>query len=238
MKCSCCKKLLEEPIVLPCGHTICKIHETLRINLHQTNIKCPECHVEHELPKKGFPINSLAEKLLEKKFNEIDLGPEYKVAVDSFEELKRIVEKLKRVQDDPELEIDRVIDDLKNKIDLRREEEKKRIDEEALDLINELDKYQKTSKAAVKRDKVTVSNECLDLMQSLEKNDLVKWEDELSLFDRNLKRWTSIHKETVDKYKQLREESDRIKRIFFSDEFSKLEQRQKKFCGENTELIV
>ena len=153
IKCQSCQKTLAQPVVLPCGDTICKSH------VARGTIKCPKCHADHDIPEKGFLKNSLVEELIKNQLVKLDLDPDNKVAVESFQVLKEIVEKLKRIRDDPKLEINRVISDLKNKIDLRREEEKKRIDDEALELIQELEQCENECNAALDLDKVKVSSE-------------------------------------------------------------------------------
>lgn len=224
-------------MILPCGHTICKSHQTLRKNNTLTNIKCPKCEIEHDIPENGFPINSLVEELLKNGLDKLDLGWEHNLAVESLQELKKSVEKLEKIRENPELEINRVISDLKNKIDLRREQEKKRIDDEALDLIKKLDNYETKCKAVVSSEKVTMPNDIKVLMKSLA-NDVVSWYKELNSYIRNENRWRAIHVETVVKLRQLKSESDRIEKILFTDEFFDLQQKQKKFCSKNQDILL
>lgn len=232
IKCPSCQRTLAQPVVLPCGDTICKSHVV------KGTIKCPKCLADHSIPEAGFPINSLVEELLKNEFAKLDLGPGHKVAVESLEELKKIVDKLKRIRDDPKLEINRVISDLKNKIDLRREEEKRRIDNEALGLIQRLETCENASKAALNLNIVKMSSEGQILIESLE-GQLVTWDQELNSFLRNQKKWKKIHEETVDKYKLLREEMDRIeKNLLFVDEFSDIQQKQKEFCQGRPQNIM
>ena len=112
IECSVCKNKLEQPVILPCGCTVCKKHENEAI----AKIYCPKCRVEHDIPEKGFISNTLAVSLLEMNLDKVDLGDEHKAAVKSFKSLKEQFEELKRIQDNSELEIDRVIEELKTKL--------------------------------------------------------------------------------------------------------------------------
>ena len=59
------------------------------------------------------------------------------------------IEELKHIKDNPEIVFDQVIQDLKNKIDLRREVAKEKIDKKALELIENLDNYKNEIKSAI-----------------------------------------------------------------------------------------
>ncbi len=54
--CKVCSKLLHEPVLLPCGKTVCKIH-TQEI----ANKECNFCTKLHQITKDGFPSNELIE---------------------------------------------------------------------------------------------------------------------------------------------------------------------------------
>lgn len=231
IKCPSCEKTLEHPVVLPCGDTICKSHVV------RGTIKCPKCDADHDIPEAGFPINSLVEELLKNELAKLDLGPGHKVAVESFKELKKILEQIKRIQDDPKLEINCVISDLKNKIDLRREKEKKRIDDEALELIQKLEQCENECYAALDLDKVKMSPETQKLIESLE-SQLVTWDKELNSFLKNQKKWKKIHEVTVEKYKLLRKEMDCLEKNLFVDEFSAIQLKQKEYCQKNPEILM
>ena len=132
----------------------------------------------------------LAVSLLDMSLDEIDLGAEHEAAVKSCKHLKDLYQEFKRIKDNPELEIDMVIEELKNKIDLRRETTKLEIDTEAISLIKELDDYGKKTKAATCNFE-NPTDKIEDQIKSLEKN-IPVWEKELSTFKSSIKRWVEI----------------------------------------------
>ncbi len=65
--CKYCEKSLKDPILLPCGESICHEHVD-KIN----SIKCPSCPETHDEPVNGFTINRALREMIEigaNKFN-------------------------------------------------------------------------------------------------------------------------------------------------------------------------
>lgn len=229
LECSICSKILKQPVMLPCGCTICKHHEDDEREKCFQEISCLKCQIQHEFPLQGFPTNSMAVKLLEFKLTADDLASEHKVAIDSFNDLKKLVDDLKRIRDHPEYVLNSFVADLKNKIDSRREEAKKEIDDEAMMLIAELDQYESMQKARMNPNELVLSKETSNLLESIEK-DLSKWSLDLNIFCQNIKGLKEIHLDLVMKYRQLRKECFRVKKSLFTDKLFELESKQKKFC--------
>lgn len=233
IECPICCKQFEDPVLLPCSHTVCQKHALNR----SSQVRCPTCHQEHQVPERGFPFNGLAQALLERQFEKISLKPEHKAATQSFHELKTLVDDIKRMRDHPDVEIHQVLNDLRNKIDLRREEAKKAIDDESLKLVDELNKFESERKEAAKSDNLATS-ETNEMIKSLEVS-LDEWKKEIDTFAENTERWVKIHEETIDKYKKLRPDFDRIRASLFSkDQLDELIFKQKKFCGRNVKPLL
>ena len=57
--CDKCKLFLQDPILLPCGNTICLQHVSQNLKLYS----CGQCNQHHEIPDSGFPFNK---KILDK----------------------------------------------------------------------------------------------------------------------------------------------------------------------------
>ena len=76
MKCSECENMLEKPVILPCGESVCRKHIPVVAKEGGENPKfyCKVCDDSHHVPSDGFPAN----KALEKFFN---MGKEYTEAV-------------------------------------------------------------------------------------------------------------------------------------------------------------
>lgn len=213
------KKKFENPVVFPFGHSLCLKHVIEKEDSGNEKIKCKKCDIEHFIPVKGFPQNKDFDAFLEYNF---DYGPEYKVTMENLENLRELFEEFKRINDTPELELDRMVSELRNKIDLRREEVKKNADEQAFKLYDELDVYEEKYKN--KRSLLDIPNdessiEIKNLVDSLE-TDLVLWKNEMN--KRDVKKFKSIQKETISKYEKLREETERQKETVFPDGLQKI----------------
>lgn len=236
IECPICDETLEEPVLLTCGHTICKSHEKDEEKSLE-KITCPTCNSENIVSQHGFPSNLLVQNLINFNFNQLNLGAEHIVAVESFRDFKELVEELKRMRENPELEINRVVGNLKNKIDLRREKGKKKLDDEALGLISELDDYEAKCKADV-NDSLEMSTETVEFIQSIEKFDIPIWKNDLKMFKRKVKRLETIHKDVSTKTEILRGVKEGMKKQLFGDELPKLEEKQKRFCLKNTDSLL
>ena len=164
--CISCKKTLKVPMILPCGHTICKRHvdEAVSTNNEPRILECLSCEITHEIPANGFAPNIALKRLIEINNREIeDLGDEYNSALHKFDWL---LNEFKRIKTDPKMRLHAVLSDFRNKIDLRREELVREIDRKALEAKEELNKYENDCKASIKSD------------SSID-NKIHRWENEL-----------------------------------------------------------
>lgn len=241
IECPICIRTLKEPVNLPCGHPVCRIHESDRrdqLDEHLAEVKCPKCpNVRNVIPDKGFPVSQIVETMLRFNFDQLDLGPEYKLAVESIDELKELVEENKRLQENPELEIDREICDARSKIDLKREEAKKIIDVTALELIKKYDELGKKQKPNKFIRENLVSDESKKFVETL-KIDLPLLENGMNSFRKNIDKWKKIYKIVSERNMQLRDENERIKKIIIPQELEKLRIEQKSFCQERTKPVM
>ena len=173
MKCPTCMKILNLPVILPCGHTICKEHVDKAVENNETNIKCKICIESYVIPPNGFVRNRALESLLEKETKKVGFGENfrvyYKSTKETLESFEEFLDELSRIKNDPEMKIQTVISELKNKVDLKREEIKNEIDRKALALIERIDEFKKECKANASN----VKSDC-KLDETLErlKNDL------------------------------------------------------------------
>ena len=206
IKCPQCKEIFKLPVILPCGHSICKHHVDDVINdisndIENKNIECQICQRFHKISESDeFAPNKTIESLLEKNMAKIDLGEEYKSAREKCKIFGDLLETLNKIKNDPELRINTVISELKNKVDLRREKMKQEIDEEALKIIDKLNEYQKECKMKMKID----SDSKLDEKLEDWKNSLKQWHIGLNTFDNTNRK--SILDESTSKLKDLHSE--------------------------------
>lgn len=93
--CEYCDKLIESPINLPCGRTICKTHIDEMVNKTEQNnsfLKCKLCKNQHSYPVEGFLINKAIESLLSSK-----IGKGFKDSKQAVEKLKANIADLEKI---------------------------------------------------------------------------------------------------------------------------------------------
>lgn len=95
-----------------------------------------------------------------------------------------MLERFYAIKNDPETRIHSVISELRNEIDLRREELKCEIDKNALNAIQKLDDFEKECKSSINNNK---TNKTLDEKLEAWKRDLYVSKANLDVFERNSK---------------------------------------------------
>ena len=210
IKCAICKEILKMPVVLPCGHSICERHTSEENMTHQ--IYCQQCNEFFYMPINGFPKNRLVEGLLEKNIERIDLGEEYNSAIDKCSLFSDLLERFNKIKNDPDTRINEEISELKNQVDLRREELKLKIDKESLEMIEIIDGFAKECKLKAATLK---SDSKLDEKLKNWKNSLEQWQQSLDTFERNIDNWNRVSKESTSNLKDLHIEFINFNRELF-----------------------
>jgi hypothetical protein len=123
--CKICGQILDEPICLPCGKTVCRIHAA------QIQERCFFCYKNHPIPEDGFPINELVQTQLEIQLNTVSIN------FSKFNETKKLIQglntdfkEIESIRNDPENFISEYFYELNRQVDLRREK-----------LIHEIQQY-------------------------------------------------------------------------------------------------
>jgi len=115
--CKICKDVLVDPILLPCGETVCKAHVDEIIKG-----KCMLCTGVHTVPKEGFPENRIVKNLLENRFNKINLNfSQFDEYITIIQDLNKNMKEIEAIRNDPENYISEYFGELKRQVDLRRE---------------------------------------------------------------------------------------------------------------------
>jgi hypothetical protein len=176
LTCKYCHEIYTNPIALNCcGETICKPHiDEIFSNKSTNKCKCPLC--DQEIKNQSFSVNKLVQKMLTTELHKLEVDSKYKQTLDN---LKTEIQKLETILKDPETKIYEEISELKRKVDLDREQLKIEIDNQANDLIQQLDSYEHKFKTEYK------SHTCFehfdDLVESSKKQ-LAENERYLSFF--------------------------------------------------------
>jgi hypothetical protein len=140
ISCKLCEKILERPVLLPCGETICFQHEYLFKN--QNTARCKLCETNHELGEsEHFPSNKGLERLLENEIRKLDLGKHYKETVKLLEELKSATVNLYSNKKNPGDLIFESFQAMRRKVDLVREAIIKKANDCSEKIISDINAY-------------------------------------------------------------------------------------------------
>lgn len=131
LKCIECHGLLETPVLLPCGKSVCKKH----VGLRWTEFYCASCTITHAVPQSsptgaGFAPNHLIDDLL--------AGKTSAKALHACQLLDSTIIDLDLLKNDPEMFIDETIGRLKERVELGQEALKAEVDRQAREIIDEL----------------------------------------------------------------------------------------------------
>lgn len=200
LKCSNCRSILTSPVTLPCGHTICQSHT----RVSDENIICSECESSHA--NKNFAVNQALANMIEAQLSSFDFGPKYKECVQSVENVREQLRKNELAVNDSDYFIHESIDKLRNKVVLKSEQLKTRIDEITQELLDDLDMFERECKEE-KRHHGIKQNSFVDefkrqndaAMESCE-----KWSNELNELRFDDHKWTTIKEESEKELGALR----------------------------------
>ena len=107
---------------------------------------------DHTIPKEGLPDNEPLAVIIASKIYDINLGEAHEKAKKDCESFESLVKRLDLILDDPSFEMFEEISGMKNEVDLKREELKFRIDQNADKLVNKLDNYLEKFNAQLKNE--------------------------------------------------------------------------------------
>jgi hypothetical protein len=167
--CAHCSNIFQSPIALPCGVTVCKHH----IKDTDKEYFCGACNGDHQIPKGGFEINQALEKMLKSKINALHFGQKYQSMVNSVKKLDDLIGNHKEVSN---CEIEKTIGNIKSNIDLKLEQLKHEIDQEAEILIQKMLDSEKKAKECVLK---SIDKNVKKIEEEIEtsKNDLSVFEE-------------------------------------------------------------
>ena len=141
LTCSYCSKIFKDPIELPCDDTICREHLSDRDVLSQDKIKCKECKGEFQVKENKFKSNKTLKKLIESQSHlsveEISLK---KKLEDSIRKFFQFYDEFDQNKAKIQSQVFDHFQEMRFQIDEHREELKKKIDDIALEMIDQTKK--------------------------------------------------------------------------------------------------
>ena len=204
--CKICKKVLEEPVSLPCAKIICSKHIIEKKDKHSI-YKCFFCKKDHH-----FDMNDEILKLISKrtKYLNIDLvnfGENNNLAKESCELLEASLKEAKLLSNDPANYVHEYFSNLKNKIDQTKEDYIQTIEIKHEEIINQVIGLENECKAMVEKkvdDFAKFINET--------ENKLKKWNESLKLPDFTKDdEWKSIRFDAAKEIQTIEDEMEKCK---------------------------
>ena len=114
--CKYCSNLIDNPITLPCGESVCIIHQNEIIQN-----ECKFCDAKHHI-ENGFQVNRVLNDMLEMEINKIKFSPKYDACKEAIEEVKNNLNEIDQIKNDPENFLYEYFAEIKRKEDIRRED--------------------------------------------------------------------------------------------------------------------
>jgi hypothetical protein len=141
--CSYCSKILKDPIDLPCNDSICRGHLSEKAVVKQKKIKCNDCKQDFQIKNNHFKSSNALTKLIESQsyLNEEEKGlkQELEVSVKQFFHIYgQIIENKAKLES---VVVDH-FQKMKFQINEQRDKLKKRIDDMALEMIQQTKKFE------------------------------------------------------------------------------------------------
>lgn len=139
LKCKYCQERLENPVVLPCGETICEEH----IREEDEQIECKICCKKHEIPVSGLTRNKLVARLIEatqQSSHHKSHGVKVKAPKHGQETLNRVEKLLQDYQQFNSTRVVQIYDffgKLTNQVDIIREENNHTLTDDVYSKISE-----------------------------------------------------------------------------------------------------
>jgi hypothetical protein len=197
-KCIYCKLILQSPINLPCGHTICQKHVADR-NSHL--FSCLSCDKVHSVPDDGFPLNHSLVFLANMNF------VDYNNALNACNSLKSTINEMKLSKIEQKSQFEREVRELKCGICSKRDELIEEITCKSEEMINEIEIYENECQNSLE----TMSNKIEMVENKVVEENNVKLDDWLTQF---LNSQTTSHTNLVKILKNCELERVKLSELF------------------------
>mgnify|MGYP002789989745 CR=1 FL=1 len=129
-KCDECKSMIKEPVTLSCGNSICKRH-LVELSKHKDNLNetigkifCRECNRDVQFLWSEIGVNKKMEELINRKILNLKFDKNFQETVREYENFQKNFLKYEKITNKREAYIYEYYQDMKNGIDLLREQYK------------------------------------------------------------------------------------------------------------------
>ncbi len=115
------------------------LDELVENSSDEVKYKCFICSKQHTIPEEGFVINRRLQKQLDLELNKFKPSQAYEDCKKEINDAKDYVAKIEALEKDPETYIYDYLEEIKRKVDLRREEIKSKVDNFSDEIINSIE---------------------------------------------------------------------------------------------------
>jgi hypothetical protein len=149
IRCVNCRNVMDSPVFLPCGCSICEKHTRDASINKETSLLCCKCEIEHEVPTNGrsFPPNAALAEIIDAQLGNLTFGHEHNDAKESCARLDELLTTIECILKDPNNFNYEAIEYLKSVAQLKADESKMRIDDNLTHLITKLDEFKANCKS-------------------------------------------------------------------------------------------
>ena len=213
IKCVNCKQLLSKPVILPCGHSICKSHAPMSEN----QVLCVECGIHHE--NQDFVVNKALEDVIASQVASLDFGTDHKKASQSCERLNNLLDEFNLLQKDPVFFTHEKISKLRNRVLLSSEQFKLKLEENTQKLLDILQKFEDDCKTYVLSSDYKSKHEEIQRTINSVKSKLDEWMSNLNELKFDETSWKVIQEESCTKCKEIVQDLKGYKQSLLLDQY-------------------
>jgi hypothetical protein len=217
IKCGNCKNVLDSPVILPCGDSICQKHTVES----KEPILCYTCGIEHPIPAKGgFLPNKGLQGMINTKRAFLDFGDEHKQAKESCQHFDELLTKIDHLLKDPYNFTYEAIEYLKTVVQLKGEEMILKTTEKMNRIISKLEEYKVDCKDGFSQNQYVVKSENFVEQNKNARKELEKWLSTLNEIRFNEQEWTRIKIESQKTIESFEIKLAEFKIDIFPDRFT------------------
>ena len=205
-----CKLILENPVNLPCGNSICK-HHFEQISKSGEKYDCFFCQELHEIPKNGFGVNKILALLIQKY---LESDPMRKKIIESYQNLLESIKSYDTIV--PDSYFYEYFEEIRIKVDLHREELIKEINDRSDEIIKLLkDKEQACNLNSQK------------MLPKVNLNRIESWKRELRTAEKTEHELNKLLNDIDDKKTEIERKAKQIKNDLLQGESIEFDQFEK-----------
>lgn len=217
LKCRCCSSILQVPINLPCGDTICQKH--VGSSAKGDTFKCPICKEIHSIQANGFPKSKLIQELLDKHYIKLNTSKPRREAIQACTDLEQQLNMFKQISRDQYIKGYMACEI--NKVNVTRAKHIEKLTAYYAGIVNEMRQFEQKCLVAAANNSAEYSFKNYEALNK-------KFEDGkqfLNSFEFDEARWKNIRNEMKASQENIKLELGNFKDSLLMNKVCKFEER-------------